>query len=140
MDRSAFNRDLSEFASSPGLRPDVSVERLMRMLTKLGYDVDIVVRSRGKATAKGGPIHVNAQPINTARPSLLTSFAKSCERGDRWSRQTSPYQLPSCVCRRILATACVSTLADCMFHPLRMKESTVAISMSVSTALKLGIG
>jgi len=61
MDRSAFNRVLPEFASSPGLRPDVSVERLMRMLTTLGYDVDIVIRSRGKATAKGGAIHVNAQ-------------------------------------------------------------------------------
>jgi len=41
---------------------DVSVERLMRMLTKLGYDVDIVIRSRGKARAKSGSIHVNAQP------------------------------------------------------------------------------
>lgn len=41
---------------------EVSVERLMRMLTKLGYDVDIVIRGRGKATGKGGSIHVNAQP------------------------------------------------------------------------------
>ena len=41
---------------------DVSVERLMRMLTKLGYDVDIVVRSRGRAKAKGDTIHLQAQP------------------------------------------------------------------------------
>lgn len=41
---------------------DVSVERLMRMLTKLGYDVDIVVRGRSKAKKKGGTIHLLAQP------------------------------------------------------------------------------
>ena len=41
---------------------DVSVERLMRMLTKLGYDVDIVVRSRGKTKATGDTIHLHAQP------------------------------------------------------------------------------
>ena len=40
---------------------DVSVERLMRMLTKLGYDVDIVVRNHGKAKAKGDTIHLQAQ-------------------------------------------------------------------------------
>lgn len=39
---------------------DVSVERLMRMLTKLGCEVDIVVRSPGlKPTSK--TIHLNAQ-------------------------------------------------------------------------------
>ena len=32
---------------------DVSVERLMRMLTRLGCDVDIVIRGRGKATTQG---------------------------------------------------------------------------------------
>ncbi len=41
---------------------EVSVERLMRMLTKLGCDVDIVIRGSGIATAKGGSINVNAQP------------------------------------------------------------------------------
>ncbi len=41
---------------------DVSVERLMRMLTKLGCDVDIVVRSHGKASTKGDTIHLHAQP------------------------------------------------------------------------------
>ncbi len=41
---------------------DVSVERLMRMLTKLGCDVDIVVRGDGKATTKGDTIHLHAQP------------------------------------------------------------------------------
>lgn len=30
---------------------DVSVERLMRLLTRLGCDVDITVRNRGKAAA-----------------------------------------------------------------------------------------
>ena len=40
---------------------DVSVERLMRMLTKLGYDVDIVVRGHGQAKAKGNTIHLQAQ-------------------------------------------------------------------------------
>ena len=41
---------------------DVSVERLMRMLTRLGCDVDIVIRSRGQAKAKGNTFHLNAQP------------------------------------------------------------------------------
>jgi predicted XRE-type DNA-binding protein len=41
---------------------DVSVERLMRMLTKLGYDVDIVVRSHGKTKRAGDTIHLQAQP------------------------------------------------------------------------------
>lgn len=41
---------------------DVSVERLMRMLTKLGCDVDIVVRGHGKASTKGDTIHLHAQP------------------------------------------------------------------------------
>lgn len=38
---------------------DVSVERIMRMLTKLGCDVDILVKPRGR---KRGlvPIHLNA--------------------------------------------------------------------------------
>lgn len=41
---------------------DVSVERLMRMLTKLGYEVDIVVRSPGQAKAnKKNTIHLQAQ-------------------------------------------------------------------------------
>lgn len=41
---------------------DVSVERLMRMLNKLGCDVDIVIRGRGKATTKGDTIHLHALP------------------------------------------------------------------------------
>jgi predicted XRE-type DNA-binding protein len=41
---------------------DVSVDRLMRMLTKLGCDVEIVVRGRGKASTKGDTIHLHAQP------------------------------------------------------------------------------
>lgn len=41
---------------------DVSVERLMRMLTKLGYDVDIVVRSAGKTKRAGETLHLHAQP------------------------------------------------------------------------------
>jgi len=40
---------------------DVSVERLMRMLTKLGCDVDIVVRSHGKPVSEGDTIHLYAQ-------------------------------------------------------------------------------
>jgi predicted XRE-type DNA-binding protein len=41
---------------------DVSVERLMRMLTKMGYDVDIVVRAPGKTKRRGDTIHLQAQP------------------------------------------------------------------------------
>ncbi len=40
---------------------DVSVERLMRMLTKLGCDVDIVVRGRGKVATKRDVIQLLAQ-------------------------------------------------------------------------------
>ena len=40
---------------------DVSVERLMRMLTTLGYDVDIVIRSHGRAKTKSGAIQLHAQ-------------------------------------------------------------------------------
>jgi predicted XRE-type DNA-binding protein len=40
---------------------DVSVERLMRMLTKLGCDVDIVVRSHGQRKGKGDTLHLAAQ-------------------------------------------------------------------------------
>lgn len=40
---------------------DVSVERLMRMLTKLGCDVDIVIRGHGKAASVGDAIHLHAQ-------------------------------------------------------------------------------
>lgn len=41
---------------------DVSVDRLMRMLTKLGCDVEIVVRGHGKATTKSDTIRLHAQP------------------------------------------------------------------------------
>lgn len=43
---------------------DMSVERLMRMLTRLGYDIDIVVRGHGQAKAKakaGNTIHLPAK-------------------------------------------------------------------------------
>ena len=41
---------------------DVSVERLMRMLTKLGCDVDIVIRGHDKTKKTGDTIHLRAQP------------------------------------------------------------------------------
>lgn len=41
---------------------DVSVERLMRMLNKLGCDVDIVIREHGKRTRKPDTIHLEAIP------------------------------------------------------------------------------
>ena len=40
---------------------DVSVERLMRMLTKLGCDVDIVVRDHGKTATAHDTLHLHAQ-------------------------------------------------------------------------------
>lgn len=40
---------------------DVSVERLMRMLTKLGCDVDIVIRDHGTATTSHETLHLYAQ-------------------------------------------------------------------------------
>lgn len=39
---------------------DVSVERLMRMLNKLGCDVDIVIREHGKRARKLDTIHLQA--------------------------------------------------------------------------------
>jgi predicted XRE-type DNA-binding protein len=39
---------------------DVSVERLMRMLNKLGCDVDIVIREHGKRARKPDTIHLQA--------------------------------------------------------------------------------
>ena len=44
---------------------DVSVERLMRMLTKLGCDVDIVVRDHGKTATAHDTLHLHAQPSPT---------------------------------------------------------------------------
>ena len=41
---------------------DASVERLIRMLTKLGCDVDIVIRGRGKAKKTADTLHLRAQP------------------------------------------------------------------------------
>ena len=41
---------------------DVPVERLMQMLTKLGYDVDIVVRGHGKAKKTADTLHLRTQP------------------------------------------------------------------------------
>ena len=40
---------------------EVSVERLMRMLTKLGCDVDIVIRDHSKALTPSDTIHLEAQ-------------------------------------------------------------------------------
>ena len=39
---------------------EISVERLIRLLTKLGCDVDIVVRARGRKAAPKDTIHVQA--------------------------------------------------------------------------------
>ena len=40
---------------------DMSVERLMRMLTKLGCDVDIVIRDHGKPPTERDTLHLHAQ-------------------------------------------------------------------------------
>jgi predicted XRE-type DNA-binding protein len=40
---------------------EVSIERLMRMLTKLGFDVDIVVHSSGQAATAHDTFHLHAQ-------------------------------------------------------------------------------
>ena len=42
---------------------DVSVERLMRLLTRLGCDVDITVRKHGKAAAARDTIHLQAATL-----------------------------------------------------------------------------
>ena len=39
---------------------DVSVERLMRLLTRLGCDIDITIRSHGKAAAPRDTIRLQA--------------------------------------------------------------------------------
>ena len=39
---------------------DVSVERLMRLLTRLGCDVDITIRNHGKAASPRDTIHLQA--------------------------------------------------------------------------------
>ena len=39
---------------------DVSVERLMRLLTRLGCDVDITIRQHGKRAAARDTIHLQA--------------------------------------------------------------------------------
>jgi predicted XRE-type DNA-binding protein len=41
---------------------DVSVERLMRMLTRLGYDVNIVIRNRRGTASRPGTIQLETQP------------------------------------------------------------------------------
>jgi predicted XRE-type DNA-binding protein len=41
---------------------DVSVERLMKMLTRLGCDVDIVVRDHGKRAQAKNTFHLHASP------------------------------------------------------------------------------
>lgn len=42
---------------------DVSVERLMRLLTRLGCDVDITIRQHGKRAAPRDTIHLQAAPV-----------------------------------------------------------------------------
>lgn len=42
---------------------DVSVERLMRMLTKLGCEVDIVIRGHGRPTTPNDTIHLHAHHV-----------------------------------------------------------------------------
>ena len=42
---------------------DVSVERLMRLLTRLGCDVDITVRSHGKSAAPKDTIRLQATVV-----------------------------------------------------------------------------
>lgn len=42
---------------------DVSVERLMRLLTWLGCDVDITIRQHGKRAAPRDTIHLQAAPV-----------------------------------------------------------------------------
>jgi len=39
---------------------DVSVERLIRLLTRLGYDIDITIRKHGKAPAPRDTIRLEA--------------------------------------------------------------------------------
>ncbi len=39
---------------------EVSVERLMRLLTRLGYDVDITIRNQGKAATPRDTIRLQA--------------------------------------------------------------------------------
>ena len=40
---------------------DISVERIMRMLNKLGCEIDISIKARGKK-ARFAPIHLDAAP------------------------------------------------------------------------------
>ena len=42
---------------------DVSVERLMRLLTRLGCDVDITIRNHGKAAAPRDTIRLQAASV-----------------------------------------------------------------------------
>ena len=42
---------------------DVSVERLMRLLTRLGCDVDITIRKHGKPAAPRDTIHLQAATL-----------------------------------------------------------------------------
>lgn len=42
---------------------DISVERLMRALTRLGCDVDIVVRAHGRRAKPADTIHLEATPL-----------------------------------------------------------------------------
>jgi predicted XRE-type DNA-binding protein len=41
---------------------EISVERLMHSLTRLGFDVDIVVRASGQLPKAHDTIHLHAQP------------------------------------------------------------------------------
>lgn len=46
---------------------DISVERLMRLLTKLGYEVDIVIREQGKKPSGRNIIHLGAMAHASAK-------------------------------------------------------------------------
>ncbi|MBM3345679.1 MAG: XRE family transcriptional regulator [Betaproteobacteria bacterium] len=42
---------------------EISVERLMRLLTRLGCDIDITIRNHGKAVAPRDTIHLQGAPV-----------------------------------------------------------------------------
>lgn len=45
---------------------DISVERLMRLLTRLGCEIDIVIREQGKKTSRRNTIHLGMDAHVTA--------------------------------------------------------------------------
>ena len=61
---------------------EVSVERLMRLLTRLGCDVHITIRNHGKAAARKDTIRL---PGASSQGHRLGRLA----RGDAWPRRFS---------------------------------------------------